>query len=696
METLLIGNVAYWSDKTLKMAFGDNHIVVVGKDSLYNAKGRRITGFPILATDEEFEAIFSNYMFERVIYIPEYLTFHGGVNAELENLRCVLQKCHSMQTKQIVYLSPIDVCADIKSSQKILLQSLEDMCHYYMEENWLPIKIIRTPYLCSGMNPKDYFFGLFEQMDTGGKIMIKENQHQTTCFIDMEDLARFLFRLFDNWIDGSETLTLFGSMDSTFDTLGKKLQQLKPEIEVNYTNQKMVYQLELGENHIRSQYGWFAEHDVIEEMDHLYQSYHSIDKKKQLPIAKWMEKVIYLKSIFIMMELILGSFMVEGLNILLETTVQFQLIDVRLLFVVLMSNIYGMNVGLGAAFLEVISICYSYYKVGMNWQTIFYEPSNWVPFILYFTAAAILGYLKEKNEDSISFAQKESQLIEEKYLFMNTLYQGALENKSEYRKQIIGSRDSFGKIFEIVKQLDTSIPQKIFAETIPVLEEVLENHSIAIYSLCDKNAVFGRLEVSSHAINNQLPKSIRLEEFGLSMDTLNRGEVWFNQEFVENYPMYIAGVKQESDLLLLIMVYHVDYSQMSIYYSNLFRIICGLIENAFLKAWQYQEVIYHQRHVGNTMIIREKDFLEQLSLKHDMLENKIAQYVLLQIQTGGRTYEQMDALLRLKIRDNDILGECRDGNLYLLLSQADELSVQRVLKRLNELGLTCVVVNHIG
>lgn len=66
---------------------------------------------------------------------------------------------------------------------------------------------------------------------------------------------------------------------------------------------------------------------------------------------------------------------------------------------------------------------------------------------------------------------------------MQEMYQETLQDKRQYKKQILGSRDSFGKIFDITRKLDVIQPQKLFMETIRVMEDVLENHTIVLYSL---------------------------------------------------------------------------------------------------------------------------------------------------------------------------------------------------------------------
>ena len=77
------------------------------------------------------------------------------------------------------------------------------------------------------------------------------------------------------------------------------------------------------------------------------------------------------------------------------------MIDLRLVFIVLFGSLYGINYGIAAAALETISLLAAYEREGVGWTTLFYEPSNWIPFIFYFAVGAICGYVRMKNKENI-------------------------------------------------------------------------------------------------------------------------------------------------------------------------------------------------------------------------------------------------------------------------------------------------------
>ena len=374
------------------------------------------------------------------------------------------------------------------------------------------------------------------------------------------------------------------------------------------------------------------------------------------------------------------------INHLAGNQAQFKMIDLRLVFIVLFGSLYGINYGIAAAALETISLLAAYEREGIGWTTLFYEPSNWIPFIFYFAVGAICGYVRMKNKENIEFVTDENKLIQEKFLFMRDMYQDSLYDKRTYKKQIMGSRDSFGKIFDITRKLDTVLPQELFIETIHVMEDMLENHAVAVYSL-GKNSEFGRLEIASKEIRSEFPNSIRISKYQAAISELEDGNVWVNRELLPDYPAYMAGIRKNKELVMIVCIKEVRSDQMTLYYMNLFKILCGLVEVALLRALEYQEAAKNMQYVEGTHILKTSYFMERLETFHAMQDEMVASYILLRLEHPGKSKEETDQILQHLIRANDVWGISEEGELYLILSQTDKESLPIVSGRLKKAGI---------
>jgi hypothetical protein len=197
-------------------------------------------------------------------------------------------------------------------------------------------------------------------------------------------------------------------------------------------------------------------------------------------------------------------------------------------------------------------------------------------------------------------------------------------------------------------------------------------------------------------MNHVLKKSINLDEYRSVIECLQENDIWFNNDVREGYPTYVAGIKNDGLVTVLIMIYQVEYLQISTYYSNLIRILSGLMENFIIKAWEYQRAVSAKTYLEGTSITKTEYFRQQLEIQKDMAENKLTSFRLFRIMRQDRSLQEIDDMFQSKIRNNDIIGLGNDGNIYLLAAQVDESSEGIVLKRFRDMGLICDIVENVA
>ena len=196
------------------------------------------------------------------------------------------------------------------------------------------------------------------------------------------------------------------------------------------------------------------------------------------------------------------------------------------------------------------------------------------------------------------------------------------------------------------------------------MEEVLENKSFAIGFLVRKNNGFGRLEIASREMQGSFPNSIQITDFREAMETLEKGEVWANRTLLEGYPAYLAGIRRNGELVMLIFIQEADSGQMTLYYLNLFKILCGLVETALLRAMDYQDAIEYRQYLPDTHVLKTEFFVERLRLcRTDAGKASEGHHVLLALSHPGMSLPQADAKLQRLVRGNDVWGISEDGGL---------------------------------
>ena len=688
MRTLLVGNTGYITNKFVEEAFPESLVMVMGDTSIRKNRKKNLFVRPFVKNEKELKDIFSTYDFEQIIYFSNYLSFHGETYGEAEMLRKILQLCRGKRNMRIVYLTGPERLYDVPTGKTLLVSEIENLSREYAKLYKTTVKIIRSPYLYSEQYEKDFLNTVFREISAEQKITFQEDESQRMFFLSMQDLAELMYKIFDNWDEKEEILNIADVFDHCFKDLGDKLTELCPHLKVSYARHSIMENMLKDDKIIRYKYGWFPKISILEELPELYEHYQERNNIKagRLDIIKHI--LSKYKTVVRAVEFAAFFILFELLNGIAGNQAQFKMIDLRLIFVVLFGSTYGINYGIAAAAAESLSLIRAFEAEGSSWYVLFYEPSNWIPFIFYFAVGAICGYIRMKNKNNVQFIKEENDLLQEKFLFTREMYQEAIEDKNLYKKQILGSKDSFGKIFDITRKLDVIQPQELYIETIRVLEDVLENKTFGLYTLNRENG-YGRLETASAQVQGNYPNSIKLSEYSAAMEELENGNVWANREFLENYPMYMAGIRKNGELVMLICIQQVSREQMSLYFLNLFKILSGLVETSLLRALEYQKAVEYRQYVKGTHILKTEYFEERLKVQHDMREQKLASYVLLKVEYSEMSLQKADEILRSKVRENDVWGISESKELYLMLVQTDKEALPNILARLKQAGLVC-------
>lgn len=142
----------------------------------------------------------------------------------------------------------------------------------------------------------------------------------------------------------------------------------------------------------RRDYDWIPTRAVTDELERLIAAFQAAT---QLPKRSAGERIKgYLSAhpiIIRTVELLLGYGLMELLLAVTKTSVQFQYVDFRLLFVMLLATLHGLRTGLAASALACLSCFLSYMANGMDWRIIAYNVDNWLPFACFVIMARSLG-----------------------------------------------------------------------------------------------------------------------------------------------------------------------------------------------------------------------------------------------------------------------------------------------------------------
>ena len=687
MEILLTGYTAFLTQEWIETAFPDDHVLTT------HAKGEALLDTRVKTVTLDSKRLLSQltetYQFDRVVYFSEYLLPHGDQEGELDRLRRVLQSCREREV-ELLYLSGPEAALMPPSGKMLLANAAEELCFHYARTSNLQVKVFRLPYLyaVSGSGAQ-CFARLFEQMPTG-TVQMEEQAAQPLLALCIEELADLVARVFDTWTPEPERFTLPNVFGATQGQVGEALQKLQPGLEVLYGNDT-IQTYPAVDATVRRRYGWFQRYSLLDDLPAIYNVWCARQAEKKNLVHKTVEKLRQSTRLLRLAEIAAAWLATEWLVRATGTVAQFQMIDFRLMFVMLIGTVYGLNAGVLSAVLASISLAVGYLRQGTTLMLLFYEPANWLAFIVYFVVGASCGYVQLRNMEAARFVREENDLLRKRLKFTQKLYQDTLEDKQLFRRQILGRRDSFGKIYAVTQQLDMLQPQEIYRKTVQVMEDVLENRSLTIYRM-EKNHVFARLTAASAGMMPEPAHSLEVEQWLDVIRSIEQDGLWVNRGLLPGRPMYAAGVRQNGSLVVLIGLRTASEEQMTLYYQNLFRILCGLVETALVRAFEYESAVRENWYLPGTCLLRPAVFAERLAAACTLQEEKMAHHLLLRVTGTFKNQAELDAMIKRSIRSTDVVGIGTDNAIYLLMNQASKEDLPLLTRRFGEKKLYVTAV----
>lgn len=208
----------------------------------------------------------------------------------------------------------------------------------------------------------------------------------------------------------------------------------------------------------------------------------------------------------------------------------------------------------------------------------------------------------------------------------------------------------------------------------------------------EKNQGFARLTAASAGMTPEPAYSLEVDQWLDVIRAIEQEGLWVNRGFLPGRPMYAAGVRQNGSLVVLIGLYTASEEQMTLYYQNLFRILCGLVETALVRAFEYESVVRENWYLPDTCLLRPAVFAEQLATACTLQEDKMAHHLLLQVTGRFKNRAEFNDRVRRSIRSTDAAGVGTNNAVYLLMNQTDEENLPLLTRRLDERGLHVTAV----
>ena len=673
MTVLITGNTVILEESDLLKMFPEEKVVVLGELSQSKCKNR----IRKIAWEEEIdiEQLLTGYHITSILYLSESVEPLKELDGEFLQIKKILNALSKDFLVEFLYVMGPDLCFQEESNRSIMLSAYQRMLYHYSQNQQLSIKILRSLYLYQLSNSTDYLRSI---LTSDNDIMIHPDQKIYYIFNrDLLDLCR---RIFDNWTDAFERIEVPDSFDMSF-------QQLFRELNIHnvvFSKEAQLSILKPQTSDLRQDYGWFPKVSLLEDLStHDLPSFAT--ELQSLSLVNKLREFAKLDRTPARVVVLLGLLIVSGVfSYLFGDQIYFQTVDYRLFAIVISGLSLGLFYGLWAAVFASIGLIIQNILMGFaDFQTLFFEPTNWIPYIIYIVSGLVSGYIKEKDRSDLSRLSSEINHLKQQLSGEQSFAEDLLSEKVELTHQILERQDSYGRIYRFLENLETPYLEIFMVKLLDYISEAFGTDEIAICKV-DNNQK-SKLQLTT--VQNTKHLILTAEQLAGVSQQLVDNTVWVNQHLHDDYPMYLAGGLADGESCYYLALDHLPTDKLNLYHQNLLKSLTGLA------SLSYQHLRQKLTSVSQYEVLKEVAFYQKLLALKDV----DSPYFMWKVLNLGLLVEEIPPTMLKSLQEKlslfDSLGQV-ENHLCLLINTYTQ-SLTDWYEKLSDLGFEVVGEHNV-
>lgn len=388
----------------------------------------------------------------------------------------------------------------------------------------------------------------------------------------------------------------------------------------------------------------------------------------------------------------LAAFLLVQLFMWLTADFGFQAVmDIYLLFVLAIAVTYGMSQSVFAALLSIAGRTLLMNQLHGDAALLLEGVSYYYWCLQLVMLGTLTGFIKDKYRRRALDFEDEKEYMQDEIRYYRHLNQNSQQVKEIYEERLLNYQDSFAKIANIVSELDYLEPQKVFFESVAVLEKGMNSDHVCIYTV-DPRTRFARLLASSGGKGAALPRSFFLGDYPQVLEVLQRGEVYINRAMEPQLPLFMKAIMDQGAITSIVMIYQIDFENLGLAQVNTFSVLVSLVEKSILRADQYFDGMRAERYYSGTGLMRWDPFCEMVELYCYGESKGLLDYTLMMLPNARARQDEVQR----KIRATDYI--CRRDTdqgvrYYVLLTNTPRADAQHVIDRFAQIGVEAVCLD---
>lgn len=400
------------------------------------------------------------------------------------------------------------------------------------------------------------------------------------------------------------------------------------------------------------------------------QEEQTLPKKKKRGMGKLFGSILETVAAFILVQLFVAA---------TSGAVFHSVIDVYLIYALIVAVVLGAVPSVIAVILSVLGKWYLLLGASSP-LAVFSDYKNYLWILQIFSLAVLVGCLRDWYTGTVGEMGRENAYLKKEIDSLKAINDSNVQVKDVFEKRLVNYRDSYAKVYDILSQLDELEEKSILFKAAKVVAEVMESRDVAIYTY-DEKTRFCRLMASTSKAVRQKGKSFRLSVYEEVYEQLTHGKIYMNRSFEENVPMFAAGTYHGGKLGAVIMVWSMELAKVNLYQSNLLSMVTKMMERSTTRALKYMDSVRNSTYLSGTSMMEAKAFGRMLDIYCEGENEGLLEYTLLRVERGEGNREALSAVLERLTRGTDYLGVDARGQIYILLTNANEEESKGAIRR---------------
>jgi len=370
--------------------------------------------------------------------------------------------------------------------------------------------------------------------------------------------------------------------------------------------------------------------------------------------------------------------------------------DFNYIYIAVLGLLYGKQHSLPAVGLSCLLLGYSLLIGGTDVISLLYLPEYLLHFASYLFVGVLTGYITDTRDRELEGERYKCTRTLERYDFLYKMYQESISIKDKLYRQITNSNDSIGRVYRIVKRLDSVEPENVFTQAVAVTAEIMEAENVVLY-VKGSNPWYFRQKIRRGPAVEELPRSLKVEATPYLRDMIADKRLFVNRQLEEGMPDIAAPIVYEDEVIAVVELHALDFDLWTFYRQNLLSMTARLIATAIGHAYFYEQAVQEKRFIpGTQRILREEQYrriVEELEERAAAPQTAMS-LVYLNIGVAHRDWQALESKLTGVVRAEDYIGQV--GNVaQIVLTDVNDEVVAMVQSRLKEKGIASVRAAHM-